>query len=196
MLTCCLKRIQLLRSIGHSLCERHVSIHDRHLPNPIHLDRLSWSWLGEVQVAPDRGFRHARVLHLCLQRHCTASPEVPADGRGGRRASPRGASRVPYLDGRLGLVGYSTTGRAARGYYSGVQDTLCLLHFHVLWSFWMDLRCLWRNFGNLDLCLIFRCLQHAVGHISNTILVVNSDCLAQVNLSKPIRPCPKPAPPV
>lgn len=48
------------------------------MPNLVHLDRLPGPGLGNIQVAPDLGFRPPGLLYLCLQRHCQATLQVLA----------------------------------------------------------------------------------------------------------------------
>jgi hypothetical protein len=63
-----LKWIQLLRHIRNERHLRHRTQHNRHLPNPLHLDRQSWSRLGDIQMATSAWLRSPCLRNGPIQR--------------------------------------------------------------------------------------------------------------------------------
>jgi hypothetical protein len=68
--------LQLLRTIGHSHRLRNVALDHRYLPHAVYLDRVAWTWLGDIQVAASAWFCSVGIRHVLVQRLDQAAAEV------------------------------------------------------------------------------------------------------------------------
>jgi hypothetical protein len=74
-----MKWLQLLRHKRDQCHKRNRTQHNRHLPNPLHLDRQSWSRLGDLQMATSTWLRPPRLRNSSIQRsRLSTNNQLPA----------------------------------------------------------------------------------------------------------------------
>jgi len=67
------QRLQFLRSFGHETDQRHISQHNRYMPDVIHLDSQFGPRMGIIQVATSCWICSACLWYRSIQRHHQAA---------------------------------------------------------------------------------------------------------------------------